>query len=647
MRTLVDRLSCLVIAALVFPAVAAPQPAYGLAQQDRVGAGSELRLAPEAPRAGTRVSVEYSPLGILADESELVLRGHFRTAADTAGNRRLHNRPVATLKPATGGVFTASFDLPDAAVYASFVVEDVAGRRIDANGERQFELLVRGEDARPVYPALIQRAYDFSDRNSTIVLESLRRAMEHYPDSLPGWLLLREYEERALGADGSDTMRTWHAENFERIHARFMNRDSLPAETLVAIARYGWSVADSARNDYWTTRLFLEAPRSLDPPPEWNWTAAWFRWQQDGDSDAALEGLETHWPAVEGKATGIAYSGLAVAVDSKDVTAVDRWARRVLTEGRGDAWSDKLFVAAWIATLPARRERGKALALEAFADLQVDDLARHAGRPLGRTVDEYGESLAGLRAQGLTEHAELLASGGLLDEAIDALETAATESVLSDFYLRLGELKLKRGDRDGAARAFAFVASDPGVASGLAYSLPRRLGYRPDNPAWQILVDSAKASVIGNVLADTVRWTPAPARISDRRGGQLNLSQWVQGKPTVLHFWALYCGPCIDEIPEWARLRKLYEPRGIQFVSVTIGDPPGPETDERMRVRGVTLPVYYDLDEEARDAFGVSAIPASFVLDADGQVRFAFSDIAAIPRQLEVLELLAGASAKQ
>ena len=46
----------------------------------------------------------------------------------------------------------------------------------------------------------------------------------------------------------------------------------------------------------------------------------------------------------------------------------------------------------------------------------------------------------------------------------------------------------------------------------------------------------------------------------------------------------------------------------------------------------------YDLLHEASNAFGVTGIPANFVLDASGRVRFALSDASQIPRQIEALE---------
>ena len=562
MPALVRPITHLTLAALLLsfppPTQSTPTPAF----QDPTHPRSTLHFIPETPPPGSKVSVAYSPLETLAADTALILRGHFRTPHDTAGNHRLHNERITTLRPGTNGTFTGSFTLPGSAVCAALVVEDTSGNRLDANGERQFELLTHADDGRPLYNALIQRSYDFADRNSTVALESMRRAMELYPDSLPGWWLLRLQEDLVPGLSGSDSLRAWHTENFARIHARHASRDSLPAEDIVAI-------------------------------------------------------------------------------DARDLGAADRWAERVQADGRDDAWSDKLFVAGSMATLPARRERGLRLAREALAELDVEDLAGHPGRPLGRTVNEYAGLLARSRAEALTNYGELLADAGLLDEVIDALEDAAAESGVSELFRRLGELRLTRGDSADAARAFAVVASDPGTSDAQANALARRVGYSPNSPAWRQLRDSAYASVLlPRVLADTVRWTPPPVHVSDAEGNRLSLAKMVEGKPAVLVFWARYCSPCVGEIPELARLADALEARGVRVLSVSTDDRPGPEMDDWLKNRGVTYPVYYDLDREAREAFGVSAISASFVLDPEGRVRFAHSHTAEIRRQLEALGLL-------
>ncbi|MCY4572032.1 MAG: hypothetical protein OXF01_04455, partial [Gemmatimonadetes bacterium] len=208
---------------------------------------SGLRFSPETPVAGSEVTVRYSPVAALADESELVLRGTYRTTAD---DKRLLTIP--SMRRGSGGTFTTRFTLPESAVYAAFVVEDAAGERLDTNGGSLFDLLVREADGTPLYHGLLRRADEFEDRNVLASLEALRRAMELYPDSLDGWSRLRSLEMQALGSSNGDSLFAWHQENFAGIHERYRDRDDLPASTVQAISNYAAAVQNSEGASYWS-----------------------------------------------------------------------------------------------------------------------------------------------------------------------------------------------------------------------------------------------------------------------------------------------------------------------------------------------------------------------------------------------------------
>ena len=108
--------------------------------------------------------------------------------------------------------------------------------------------------------------------------------------------------------------------------------------------------------------------------------------------------------------------------------------------------------------------------------------------------------------------------------------------------------------------------------------------------------------------------------VYDLEGNAHKLSNF-QGKPVLLNFWASWCGPCQMEMPDF---QKFYESHGDKehFVIVNLTDGQQ-ETVESASAfiaeKGYTFPVYYDTDIDAAMKYGVSAVPVSYFIDAEGR----------------------------
>ena len=609
----------------------------GCAGDEASGPSGALRFSPAAPRPGSQVAVTYAPGRILADEGRLVLRAHFRTPDDDLYNGGLRNHRMAVMERQSADNFTAEFTLPDSVVYVAFAVEDTLGQHLDANDGKLFELLVHGTDGKPLYHALIQRAHDFAGRYWKTGHESVRRAMQLYPDSLGGWGLLRFYERVALGSGGGDSLLTWHRRNLDGIHSRYSDQSPLDPESIAAIQDYAQSVADSAKVEFWTSRMLSEA-RGTYMTEQKRAMSTYLAWHEDRNAEEAISAFEYYWPDARGKGTQIAEFALAVSIESGDLAAVDRWTERMIEDDeRG-----QFFIANRLARLPERRERALALALQAIPTGQPvaassKGLVLAEGRALNKTVREYARSHARARAASMNAYSRVLESAGRLDAALEAIQEAASESVNPDLFRRLADLRLAQGDSTGAAEAYATVAADPGTSGSEADSMAVVVGLLPDGPQWQRLLAAVRDQIHPRVLADTVSWSPQPSRVRDTEGNRRSLFELLAGRPTVLVFWARGCGHSVQEIPELARLHQLLEPRGAQVLSIAIDDLPGPEMTEFIETNGITYPVYYDLEREASTEFSISGTPTHLVLDAEGRVRFEYSELAEIPLQLEAL----------
>src|SRR6202162_2460464 len=60
--------------------------------------------------------------------------------------------------------------------------------------------------------------------------------------------------------------------------------------------------------------------------------------------------------------------------------------------------------------------------------------------------------------------------------------------------------------------------------------------------------------------------------LPDIQGTPQSLRQW-RGKVLVGNFWATWCGPCREEMPEFVRAQRELGPRGLQFVGIAVDQP--------------------------------------------------------------------------
>ena len=113
--------------------------------------------------------------------------------------------------------------------------------------------------------------------------------------------------------------------------------------------------------------------------------------------------------------------------------------------------------------------------------------------------------------------------------------------------------------------------------------------------------------------------------VYDAAGNKVNLSDYI-GKPIVLNFWASWCGPCASEMPD---IQSAWEEHGndVEFVIVNMTDMNG-ETEQSAKAflaeNNYTFPCYFDANNSAATAFGVSSIPQTYLINAEGNIIGAY-----------------------
>jgi thiol-disulfide isomerase/thioredoxin len=112
---------------------------------------------------------------------------------------------------------------------------------------------------------------------------------------------------------------------------------------------------------------------------------------------------------------------------------------------------------------------------------------------------------------------------------------------------------------------------------------------------------------------------PSVTGIDVLTGEQVSLSD-LRGKPVLLNFWATWCPPCKEEMPDLARVSR--DLAGIAHV-LAVGD--GSEAPAMLqdflaaeRIEGLT--VLHDAGDAA-GAYRVRSLPTTYFVDADGIIR--------------------------
>lgn len=107
--------------------------------------------------------------------------------------------------------------------------------------------------------------------------------------------------------------------------------------------------------------------------------------------------------------------------------------------------------------------------------------------------------------------------------------------------------------------------------------------------------------------------------LSDLDGNTHMLSS-MRGSTVLLDFWATWCGPCREEMPELEKLRSEFG-RRVTIWSIDSGE--SPEMVRRFfESTGYTGTILLDLDSQVNRAYDARYIPTLVIVDASGKVRF-------------------------
>ena len=243
----------------------------------------------------------------------------------------------------------------------------------------------------------------------------------------------------------------------------------------------------------------------------------------------------------------------------------------------------------------------------AQADNQpTDDAALFAlTKEIVAAPDASAETKADARYLAAEKRMELLGSWGSVTNG--PARAAADAAILELRQLYPDDLRTFRIQFD---KAQLLKQRDPGAAESILHELAGN-----KNP---------QVAAMAQQQLETMKLAKEPLNLKFQAvdGTAVDVAK-LRGKVVLLDFWATWCGPCRMEIPNVVATYKGLHSQGFEIVGISLD-----QNKEQMvkftQTAGMTWAEYFDgkmWANEISTRYGISAIPAAWLLDKKGMVR--------------------------
>lgn len=118
-----------------------------------------------------------------------------------------------------------------------------------------------------------------------------------------------------------------------------------------------------------------------------------------------------------------------------------------------------------------------------------------------------------------------------------------------------------------------------------------------------------------------LRTEPLDLKFTAVDGREVDLAK-LRGKVVLVDFWATWCGPCVQEVPDVIAAFKKYHDKGFEVVGISLDKEKEPLL-KFTKDKEMTWPQYYDgkfWQNDFARRFGIDSIPAMWLVGTDGRI---------------------------
>lgn len=594
--------------------------------QPAVGQES-VTVTPEFPMPGDKVTIVYKPQAALNDSIIPVVRFTYSN---------FYELPQKTDMEKKGGQWQTSFKLPHYAVFATFVIE-AAGQTIQPAENRNYAIPVYNKDRQLVKKSYLYKGYSLGaqegkspglkERQAKLFEEELK----YYPDNYEAKLRLLNYK---ISIAGEATKKQLYKEANEVIAGKFYenpgNMGCTNSTTMGYLIMGEKSRLDSLR----------EVIKQKYPNTEAGYELRIGDITEMKDSVKMVNALEAFLKAENDKNK--------LYLTSAHEALFEYYAR---AGNKGKTLYHLSFLDGGFTPYTPKVLKDRATLLYKY-DILPDTALAFAQRSLA-LADTFPISLI-----------RYFPETGYLPSFVSRQQReASVKEVTGQLKSLMALIQLQKGN-DAKAKvliqeAIAISADDETLKNAGSYYTKtgdyasafqqyRKVAYRqPEDTAayhlmqlnykkWKGSMDGFETfekeikghwmEVMTAALKKEIINKPMPDVLSqyvDLAGNPLP-KDFIKNKIVVMDFWATWCVPCMQAMPFMESVYQQYKnDPSVVFMIVNSGSQNElSDAQNWWGNKAYSFPVYYNKDRTIGDKLGFNLIPATYIIDKDGNIRF-------------------------
>ncbi len=118
----------------------------------------------------------------------------------------------------------------------------------------------------------------------------------------------------------------------------------------------------------------------------------------------------------------------------------------------------------------------------------------------------------------------------------------------------------------------------------------------------------------------TLKGQPVPNITFELDSGETVSLEKKQGRAILINFWALWCEPCMQEMPSLKMIESRYKNDGLLFLAFNVE---GGKSNVRAKLSGLEMPegLVFNFDKAQLKPFNIQSLPLSVLIDRFGVIR--------------------------